>query len=100
MPFVGEHGTVWVDMLMRDAWTVGGADGAGKYDEAGALFTEKRREDRLRDAHRVEVVRWVPAEMRTPAGRLAVVDRFRRAFARRGRGLLAPQQQSGPSWAG
>ncbi len=55
---------------------------AGKYDEPGALFAEKRREDWLRDAHRLEVVRWVPQEMRTPAGRAEVADRFRRAFAR------------------
>ncbi len=73
---------VKVDMLMRDTWTVGEADGAGKYDEPGALFAEKRREDWLRDAHRLEVVRWVPQEMRTPAGRAEVADRFRRAFAR------------------
>lgn len=87
VPFTGPDGVSWVDMLMRDAWTVGEADGAGKYgkyDEPRVLFAEKRREDWLRDMHRLEVkvVRWVPAEMRTRGGRLAVADRFWRAFAR------------------
>ncbi|WP_300014880.1 hypothetical protein [Pseudonocardia sp.] len=83
VPFTGpQGGVVRVDMLMRDTWTVGEADGAGKYDEPGVLFAEKRREDWLRDQHRLEVVRWVPAEMRTPRGRVAVADRFWRAFAR------------------
>lgn len=88
VPFTDEHGVVRakVDMLMRGAWTVGEADGAGKYDERGALLAEKRREDWLRDTHRPEVVRWVPAEMRTPDGRRTVVDRFLRAFARRAAG--------------
>lgn len=88
VPFVDGQGVVRakVDMLMRGAWTVGEADGAGKYDEPGALFAEKRREDWLRDTHRPEVVRWVPAEMRTPGGRRVVVDRFLRAFARRAAG--------------
>lgn len=88
VPFTDERGVVRarVDMLMRGAWTVGEADGAGKYDEPGALFAEKRREDWLRDTHRPEVVRWVPVEMRTPAGRRVVVDRFLRAFARRAAG--------------
>lgn len=85
VPFASGAGLVWVDMLMRDLWTVGEADGAGKYDEPGALFAEKRREDGLRDRHRVEVVRWVPAEMRTPAGRDEVARRFWRASARRRR---------------
>jgi hypothetical protein len=82
VPFTGPAGLVRVDMLIRDTWTVGEADGAGKYDEPGVLFAEKRREDWLRDAHRLEVVRWVPAEMRTSRGRCAVADRFWRAFAR------------------
>jgi hypothetical protein len=41
------------------------------------------REDWLRDSYDVEVVRWVPREMRTPAGRSMVVGRFHRAFVRR-----------------
>lgn len=73
-----------VDMWFAGQRTVGEADGAGKYDEPGALFAEKRREDWLRDEGEVEVVRWVPAEMRTPRNRLIVVDRFSRAFDRRG----------------
>lgn len=72
-----------VDLWFPEQRTVGEADGAGKYDEPGALFAEKRREDWLRDVHQVEVVRWVPPEMRTPAGRAEVVARFRRAFGRR-----------------
>jgi hypothetical protein len=69
-------------MWFAELSTVGEADGAGKYDEPGGRFAEKRREDWLRDAHQVEVVRWVPGEMRTGAGRAKVVDRFGRAAAR------------------
>jgi hypothetical protein len=72
-----------VDMWFAAQRTVGEADGAGKYDEPGALCAEKMREDWLRDTYDVEVVRWVPREMRTPAGRSMVVSRFHRAFARR-----------------
>jgi hypothetical protein len=83
--FADDHGQVpaVVDMWFRGQRTVGEADGAGKYDEPGALFAEKRREDWPRDTHEVEVVRWVPAEMRTPQGRHEVAARFHRAFARR-----------------
>lgn len=85
--FRDEHGEVGarVDMWFPKHRTVGEADGAGKYDEPGALFAEKRREDWLRDVHRVEVVRWVPREMRSSAGRAEIVARFARAFARRSR---------------
>ena len=69
-----------VDMLFDRV--VGEADGAGKYDEPGALFAEKQREDWLRDVHRLEVVRWVPAEMRSRRGRAEVAARFARAAAR------------------
>jgi predicted transcriptional regulator of viral defense system len=71
-----------VDLWFAGQRTVGEADGAGKYAEPGALFAEKQREDWLRDSHRVEVVRWVPREMRTSSGRQLVVARFRRAFTR------------------
>ncbi|OLT06965.1 hypothetical protein BJF90_15415 [Pseudonocardia sp. CNS-004] len=71
-----------VDMWFPEQRTVGEADGAGKYDEPGSLFHEKLREDWLRDTYGVEVVRWVPREMRTPARRSLVVARFHRAFAR------------------
>ena len=71
-----------VDMWFAGQRTVGEADGAGEYDEPGALSREKLREDGLRDTHGVEVVRWVPGEMRTPARRGMVVARFDRAFAR------------------
>ncbi len=83
VPFTGEGMWAEVDMWFPEHRTVGEADGAGKYDEPGVLFAEKRREDWLRDQHRVEVVRWVPEEMRNPRGRERVVDRFLRAFARR-----------------
>jgi hypothetical protein len=69
-----------VDMLFGRV--VGEADGAGKYDEPGALFAEKQREDWLRDLHRLKFVRWVPVEMRSPRGRAEVVARFARAAAR------------------
>ena len=71
-----------VDMWFAEQRTVGEADGAGKYDEPGSLFSEKLREDWLRDTYGVEVVRWVPREMRTPARRGMVVARFHRAFVR------------------
>ncbi|MDN5751026.1 MAG: hypothetical protein L0H64_21375 [Pseudonocardia sp.] len=83
VPFRGEGRRAEVDMWFPQHHTVGEADGAGKYDEPGSLFAEKVREDWLRDAHRVEVVRWTPVEMRSPRGRTAVVVRFNRAFDRR-----------------
>jgi hypothetical protein len=80
--------------------TVGEADGAGEYDDPAVLFAEKRREDRLRDRHQVEVVRWVPGEMRTTRGREAVVDRFRRALERRCRSCSTKQRLDGRKPAG
>ena len=81
VPFADRRGrSARVDMLFDRV--VGEADGAGKYDEPGALFAEKQREDWLRDVHRLEVVRWVPMEMRSPSGRAEVVARFVRAAAR------------------
>lgn len=71
-----------VDMFVPEHHTVGEADGAGKYADPGALFAGKQREDWLRDAHDLQVVRWVPWEMASAVGRDAVVERFRRAFAR------------------
>ena len=55
---------------------------SGNQQEPGALFAEKQREDWLRDIHRLEVVRWVPAEMRSRNGRAEVAARFARAAAR------------------
>ncbi len=83
--FFDEAGVVRAraDFWFPEHRTVGEADGAGKYTEPGSLYAEKRREDWLRDRHRVEVVRWVTAEMTDPLGRADVVDRLRRAFARR-----------------
>jgi hypothetical protein len=81
VPFTDRRGrAARVDMLFDRV--AGEADGAGKYDEPGALFAEKQREDWLRDIHRLEVVRWVPAEMRTRGGRAEVVARFARAASR------------------
>ncbi|MHA6783784.1 type IV toxin-antitoxin system AbiEi family antitoxin domain-containing protein [Pseudonocardia saturnea] len=83
VPFADALRYAEVDMWFEEYRTIGEADGAGKYDEPGALFAEKRREDWLRDRRDVEVVRWVPVEMRGPRGRREVVARFERAFARR-----------------
>ncbi len=59
--------------------TVAEADGALKYAEPGALFAEKLREDRLREAG-FEVVRYSWADaMHRP---VALAARVRRAFAR------------------
>ena len=82
VPFTDAHGRLRARVDMLVGRVVGEADGAGKYDAPGALFAEKQREDWLRDVHRVEVVRWVPDEMRAPAGRAVVVARFHRAAAR------------------
>lgn len=82
VPFSDERGRVRARVDMLVGRVVGEADGAGKYDDPGALFAEKVREDWLRDRHRVEVVRWVPVEMRSTAGRAGVVGRFARAFER------------------
>ena len=82
VPFTDKRGRLArVDMLFDRV--VGEADGAGKYDEPGALFAEKQREDWLRDVHRLEVVRWVPAEMRS------------RERPRRGRRPLRPGRSPG-----
>ncbi len=85
--FTDELGVVraQVDLWFPAQRTVGEADGAGKYDEPGSLFKEKQREDWLRDTHQVEVVRWVPGEMRDEVGRATVAHRFLRAFDRRRR---------------
>jgi Transcriptional regulator, AbiEi antitoxin len=74
---------VETDLWFPAFHTVGEADGAGKYDEPGSLFAEKQREDWLRDTQQVEMVRWIPREMRSDAGRAGVVARFVRAFRRR-----------------
>jgi hypothetical protein len=83
--FVDDRGAVRarVDFWFPEQGVVGEADGEGKYAEPSALYAEKMREDWLRDRQRVEVVRWVTAEMIDSRGRAAVVDRFRRAIDRR-----------------
>jgi hypothetical protein len=71
-----------VDHCWREQRTVAEADGALKYTGPPALFEEKRREDRLREAG-WEVVRYTWDEvLRTPE---VAVARVRRAFARAAR---------------
>lgn len=68
-----------VDHCWRARRTIAEADGALKYQERSALFEEKRREDRLRDAG-FEVVRYTWDEaLRQPA---VVAARVWRAFER------------------
>ena len=66
VPFADVHGRIRARVDMLIGRVVGEADGALKYADPAAIFAEKQREDWLRDIHRVEVVRWVPAEMRAP----------------------------------
>jgi hypothetical protein len=84
VPFTDENGRVRarVDMLFRDEWTVGEADGRGKYTSPEVLYAEKLREDWLRDGPRLEVVRWTPADLRSPGRRDALTERVRAAFRR------------------
>ena len=82
VPFADADGRVRARVDMLIGRVVGEADGAVKYTDPAAILAEKQREDWLRDVHRLEVVRWVPAEMRSPAGRAEVVARFTRAAAR------------------
>ena len=82
VPFTDRTGRVRARVDMLIGRVVGEADGAGKYDDPGALFAEKQREDWLRDAFDLELVRWVPVEMGSTTGRAAVVTRFHRAAAR------------------
>ena len=68
-----------VDHYWREHRTIAEGDGALKYTDRGALFAEKRREDRLREAG-FEVVRYTWDEvLRTPE---IVVARILRAFSR------------------
>jgi len=71
-----------VDHYWRERRVIGEADGRGKYAGAGALWAEKVREDRLRDAG-FEVVRYGWQEARDRPERLAA--RVRAAFARAAR---------------
>ena len=86
-PFTDGLGSVRarVDFWFPEQRVVGEADGEGEYAEPGARYAEKRREDWLRDYHRVEVVRWVTEEMLQPRARAGVIDRVRRALDRRAR---------------
>lgn len=68
-----------VDYLWREHRTVGEADGRLKYADRDAVWAEKRREDRLRDAG-YEVVRFTWDEaLRRPH---VLAERALRAFAR------------------
>ncbi|MCW2776499.1 MAG: hypothetical protein JWN17_224 [Frankiales bacterium] len=75
-------GTARVDFLWRAHRTVGEADGRAKYGRPEDLWSEKRREDALRDSG-LEVFRfgWSEAFHRPEVLR----DRALRAFARAGR---------------
>lgn len=75
-----------VDQYFEAQRTVAEADGAVKYEELGALFAEKRREDRLRDAG-FEVVRYTWEEIAYRPQ--VVIDRLLRAFARASRRPVA-----------
>jgi hypothetical protein len=68
-----------VDHYWDEYRTIGEADGALKYTTPEALFAEKRREDRLREAG-FEVVRYTWAEVLHHPD--VVSARIRRAFAR------------------
>jgi hypothetical protein len=76
----GDHAPT-VDMWFAGQRTVGEADGQAS-TTSPARCSGRSCEDWLRDTHGVEVVRWVPREMGTPARRGMVVARFHRAFAR------------------
>ncbi len=82
-----------VDHYWAQHRTVAEADGALKYVERAALFEEKRREDRLREAG-FEVVRYTWAEaLRLPE---LVAARLRRAFARVGAAPSRLTARTGP----
>jgi hypothetical protein len=70
---------VRLDFFFRQWRTVVEADGRVKYEDAGALWAEKRREDALRDLG-LEVVRATWADHQD--GGAALVQRIRRAMAR------------------
>lgn len=72
-----------VDQCWRHRWTVAEADGAVKYTDPVALFAEKQREDRLREAG-FEVVRytWVDVARRPEALTRRVAAAFGRASRR------------------
>ncbi len=79
--WIGDHGGPFarVDQCWPEHRTIAEADGALKYTAVQALFDEKRREDRLREAG-WEVVRYTWDEaLRAPD---VVVARVLRAFAR------------------
>ena len=59
-----------VDFYWEEFGVIGEADGRSKYVEPGALYAEKRREDRLRRAEGCrEVIRWGWIDLRPPHDR-------------------------------
>lgn len=77
--------TARVDMLFDGLGTVGEADGALKYagvDGPQALVEEKLREEWIRDCFGLEVVRWMPPDIRSARARSAWLERVRAAFRR------------------
>jgi hypothetical protein len=56
-----------VDFYWEEFGVIGEADGRSKYAEPGALYAEKRREDRLRrHAGCRELIRWGWTDLRPP----------------------------------
>lgn len=78
-----------VDFLFREQRTVGEADGMGKYDQPGALRTEKLREEDLRRCG-LEVVRNTWDEAWHEHGQVELAQRMRDAFGYASRRPLAP----------
>jgi hypothetical protein len=84
--FSDGYRTARTDFYFPDQRTVGEADGAGKYDVGrAALVAEKEREEWLRDAFGVEVVRWMAPDVATAGRRRMLMSRFQAAFARSAR---------------
>ncbi|HWF41948.1 MAG TPA: type IV toxin-antitoxin system AbiEi family antitoxin domain-containing protein [Acidothermaceae bacterium] len=80
VPFFDAAGPIGrVDFYWKAHRTVGEADGRMKYDQAQALWDEKRREDRLRELG-LQVVRWSHGDItQIPT---VVYDRLIAAFRR------------------
>jgi len=80
VPFFDAAGLIGrVDFYWKAHRTVGEADGRMKYDQARALWDEKRREDRLRELG-LQVVRWSHGDItQNPT---VVYDRLIAAFRR------------------
>lgn len=79
-PFYDGDGLIgYVDMYWPELRVIGEADGAVKYSDRADLISEKRREDRLREAG-FTVVRWMWQDVTTAPE--VVAERIRRAARR------------------